>query len=190
MLSVRLEGDHVTYKNFPPCSWPPPSQPAHQHLRLAHCPHYLLSNAVAATQLQSSQGWVSRLLLGVGGGEESVRDEEGDDTTSIQKPGVQSGLASWGYRPNTPTQSPRAFCGDRRRAHLPEPLDLLAVLGVVPVDGVLLPVAQVYLLHATQHQLRRRGGVRHPAPALSPRHTGPRLLPGRWKHSAHLCRQF
>lgn len=38
-------------------------------------------------------------------------------------------------------------------AHLPEPLDLFAVLGVVPVDGVLLPVVHVDLLHAAQHQL-------------------------------------
>lgn len=82
-----------------------------------------------------------------------------DDTTSVQKLGVQSGLASWGYCPNTPAQSLCAYCGDRPRAHLPEPLDLLAVLGVVPVDGVLLPVAQVYLLHAAQHQLRRREGL-------------------------------
>lgn len=168
-LSVSLEpsprfpfppaGDHMTYKNFPPCSWPRPHQPAHQHPRLAHCQQHLLSNAAATSQLLSSQDWVSPLLLGVGGGEESVKDEEGDDTTSVQKLGVQSGLASWGYCPNTPAQSLCAYCGDRPRAHLPEPLDLLAVLGVVPVDGVFLPVAQVYLLHAAQHQLRRREGL-------------------------------
>lgn len=38
--------------------------------------------------------------------------------------------------------------------HLPEPNDLLAVFGVVPVDGVALPVVNVHLLHAAQHQLQ------------------------------------
>lgn len=48
-------------------------------------------------------------------------------------------------------------------------IDLLAVLGVVPVDSVLLPVAHVYLLHAAQHQLQReRECVNDPAPAPSP----------------------
>ena len=37
--------------------------------------------------------------------------------------------------------------------HLPEPVDLLAVFGVVSVDGVLLPVGQINLLHPAQHQL-------------------------------------
>lgn len=86
-----LEGDHVTYKNFPPCSRPPPHQSEHQHLRLAHCQKHLLSNAVAATQLLSSQGWVSHILLGVGGSEESVKNEEGDGTSSVPELGVQSG---------------------------------------------------------------------------------------------------
>ena len=36
----------------------------------------------------------------------------------------------------------------------PEPLDLLAGLGVVAVDGVPLPVLHVDLLHTTQHQLQ------------------------------------
>lgn len=36
---------------------------------------------------------------------------------------------------------------------LPKPLDLLAVLGVVPVDGIFLPVVHVDLLHPAQHQL-------------------------------------
>lgn len=39
--------------------------------------------------------------------------------------------------------------------YLPEPVDLLAVLGVMPVDGVLLPVGQIDLLHPAQHQLQR-----------------------------------
>lgn len=39
--------------------------------------------------------------------------------------------------------------------YLPEPVDLLAVLGVMPVDGVLLPVGQIDLLHPTQHQLQQ-----------------------------------
>lgn len=38
--------------------------------------------------------------------------------------------------------------------YLPEPVDLLAVLGVMSVDGVLLPVSQIDLLHPTQHQLQ------------------------------------
>lgn len=45
--------------------------------------------------------------------------------------------------------------------YLPEPVDLLAVLGVMSVDGVLLPVGQIDLLHPTKHQLQkgqRRGG--------------------------------
>lgn len=42
------------------------------------------------------------------------------------------------------------------RTYLPEPLDLLAVLGVVSVNSVLLPVAHVYLLHAAQHELQGR----------------------------------
>lgn len=38
--------------------------------------------------------------------------------------------------------------------YLPEPVDLLAVFGVVSVDGVFLPVGQINLLHPTQHQLQ------------------------------------
>lgn len=38
--------------------------------------------------------------------------------------------------------------------YLPEPVNLLAVLGVMSVDGVLLPVSQIDLLHPTQHQLQ------------------------------------
>lgn len=50
--------------------------------------------------------------------------------------------------------------------HLPEPLDLLAALGVMPVDGVLLPVIQVNFLHATQHQLgKKQGEMRSELPA-------------------------
>lgn len=75
----------MTYKNFPPCSWPRPHQPAHQHPRLAHCQQHLLSNAAATTQLLSSQDWVSPLLLGVGGGEESVKDEEDVMTQQASK---------------------------------------------------------------------------------------------------------
>lgn len=154
-----LEGDHVTHKNVPPCSRPPPRQPAHQHLRLAHCQQHLLSNAVAATQLLSSPGWASHILLGVGGGEESVKDEEGDDTASVPELGVQSGPLPGGTTQTCLPRAPALTAGTRPRAHLPEPLDLLAVLGIVPVDGVLLPVAHVYLLHAAQHQLRRRERV-------------------------------
>lgn len=40
-------------------------------------------------------------------------------------------------------------------AYLPEPVDLLAVFGVMSVDGVFLPVGQIDLLHPTQHQLHR-----------------------------------
>ena len=39
------------------------------------------------------------------------------------------------------------------RLYLPEPVDLLAVLGVMSIDSVLLPVGQINLLHPTQHQL-------------------------------------
>lgn len=39
--------------------------------------------------------------------------------------------------------------------YLPEPVDLLAVLGVMSIDGVLLPVGQIDLLHPTQHQLQQ-----------------------------------
>lgn len=104
-------------------------------------------------QLPLSQGWVSHLLLQVEGGEERVKDEGGGNTTSILELGVESGLASCGDCKNAPAQTLALRAGTRPRAHLPEPLDLLAVLGVVPVDGVLLPVAHVYLLHAAQHQL-------------------------------------
>ena len=40
--------------------------------------------------------------------------------------------------------------------YLPEPVDLLAVLGVMSVDRVLLPVGHIDLLHPTQHQLWQR----------------------------------
>lgn len=60
------------------------------------------------------------------------------------------------------------LCWDRPRAYLPEPLDLLAVLGVVSVNRVLLPVAHVYLLHAAQHQLQGGTGISSPGPAPSP----------------------
>lgn len=63
---------------------------------------------------------------------------------------------------------PQPHAGDGGAgAHLPEPLDLLAVLGVVPVDGVLLPVVHVDLLHAAQHQLgtgHSQQGHRNKAP--------------------------
>ena len=38
--------------------------------------------------------------------------------------------------------------------YLPEPLDLFAVLRVVPVDGIALPVVHIDLLHPTQQQLQ------------------------------------
>lgn len=38
--------------------------------------------------------------------------------------------------------------------NLPEPENLLAVASIVPVDGVSLPVFNIYLLHATQHQFQ------------------------------------
>ena len=38
--------------------------------------------------------------------------------------------------------------------YLPEPLDLFAILGVVPVDGVPLPVVDVDLLHSAQQELQ------------------------------------
>ena len=41
-----------------------------------------------------------------------------------------------------------------RATDLPEPLDLLGALGVVAVDGVPLPVVDVDLLHAAEHQLK------------------------------------
>ena len=37
--------------------------------------------------------------------------------------------------------------------YLPEPLDLLAVPGVVAIHGVFLPLPSVQVLHTTQHQL-------------------------------------
>lgn len=40
-----------------------------------------------------------------------------------------------------------------RTTYLPEPLDLFASTRVVSVDGATLPVVNVNLLHATQHQL-------------------------------------
>lgn len=39
--------------------------------------------------------------------------------------------------------------------YLPEPVDLLAVLCVVSIDGVFLPVGQIDLLHPAKHQLQR-----------------------------------
>ena len=39
-------------------------------------------------------------------------------------------------------------------AYLPEPLDLLAILCVVPVDGVSLPIIHVNLLHSAQQELQ------------------------------------
>ena len=41
-------------------------------------------------------------------------------------------------------------------AHLPEPLYLLAVAGIVPVGRTLLPLTDIQVLHATQHQLWQR----------------------------------
>ena len=38
--------------------------------------------------------------------------------------------------------------------YLPEPLNLLAVPGVVTVHSMLLPLSDVKLLHPTQHQLQ------------------------------------
>jgi len=38
--------------------------------------------------------------------------------------------------------------------YLPEPLDLFRALGVVPEDGVPLPVVDVDFLHAAEHQLQ------------------------------------
>lgn len=132
---------------------------------------------MATTQLQQlllSQGWVFHLLLQVGGGEESVKDEGGDHT-SVLKLGVESGLAFCGDGSNIPAQTLTLTAGTRPSTHLPEPLDLLAVLGIVPVDSVLLPVAHVYLLHAAQHQLRWRervsGTRRQPFPLV--RHASP-----------------
>ena len=40
------------------------------------------------------------------------------------------------------------------QSNLPEPHNLLAVPGVVSVDGVFLPLPNVELLHAAQHQLQ------------------------------------
>lgn len=127
---------------------PTMAQDRHQHL---------LSSALATVQLQQLR-WVSHLLLQGRGGRESVKDERGDNTSSDRELEVSSGLISL---PD--------WVGTHPRTHLPEPLDLLAVLGVVPVDSVLLPVAHVYLLHAAQHQLQReRECVNDPAPAPSP----------------------
>lgn len=39
--------------------------------------------------------------------------------------------------------------------YLPEPVNLLAVLGVVSINGVLLPICQINLLHPTEHQLQQ-----------------------------------
>ena len=39
-------------------------------------------------------------------------------------------------------------------SHLPEPLYLLAVAGVVSVDCVSLPLVDIQFLHATEHQLQ------------------------------------
>lgn len=43
---------------------------------------------------------------------------------------------------------------------------LLAVLGVMPIDGVLLPVGQIDLLHPAQHQLQQRD-IRKVEPRVS-----------------------
>lgn len=40
--------------------------------------------------------------------------------------------------------------------NLPEPEDLFAASGIMPVDCASLPVHQVYLLHPTQHHLQSR----------------------------------
>lgn len=64
-------------------------------------------------------------------------------------------------RPTTrssPHQTGPPFQMGRVEAHLPEPLDLLACFGVVPIDSILLPVGHVNLLHAAKHQLM--GGKR------------------------------
>lgn len=45
-------------------------------------------------------------------------------------------------------------------AYLPEPVNLLAVLGVVSINGVLLPICQVDLLHTTEHQLQHTENIR------------------------------
>lgn len=100
-------------------------------------------------QLRLSQGGVSYLLLQVGGGEESIKDEG-----VLAQQGAMNGSADLWF----PAACCKGPARTRALTHLPEPLDLLAVLGVVPVDGVLLPVIHVYLLHAAQHQLQRRRG--------------------------------
>ena len=41
-------------------------------------------------------------------------------------------------------------------AYLPEPVNLFAVFGVMSINGVLLPICQIDLLHPTEHQLRRQ----------------------------------
>ena len=38
--------------------------------------------------------------------------------------------------------------------YLPEPLNLFAILGVVPVDGVPLPVIHIDFLHPAQQELK------------------------------------
>lgn len=59
-----------------------------------------------------------------------------------------SSVGSWSHPAG---QAPQAL--GWAQTDLPEPLDLFAVLGVVPVDGVFLPVVHVDLLHPAQHQL-------------------------------------
>lgn len=45
--------------------------------------------------------------------------------------------------------------------YLPEPVDLLAVFGIMPIDGVLLPVIQINFLHPTQHELEQETITHH-----------------------------
>lgn len=44
--------------------------------------------------------------------------------------------------------------------YLPEPVDLFAVFSVMSIDGVLLPVTQINLLHPAQHKLKEEMIIR------------------------------
>lgn len=46
-------------------------------------------------------------------------------------------------------------CACVRVSYLPEPVNLFAVFGVVSINGVLLPICQIDLLHPAEHQLQQ-----------------------------------
>lgn len=132
-------GNHVTSGRLPPCAASPTAHPCLQRPPADH-------------QHSSPMHW----------------PRPSGHMPCVPRLGFSSPLQVWGRRGECQRRGEDNI-QPARRTHLPEPLDLLAVLGVVPVDGVLLPVVHVYLLHAAQHQLRgrasgRQGAARPPAP--------------------------